>query len=446
MSTNDRPRALVVGLGTSGVAASALLARKGYRVTANDRRGSAELAGSLARLPEGVATRLGSHPTDLLDGTDLVVASPGVPWDLSLLAEARRRGIETIAEEELAARSMAGVPMVGVTGSNGKSTVTSLLGEILLAAGRRAGVGGNLGTAASELALEGGWEALVLELSSFQLEGCTTLRPRVAVLLNLSPDHLDRHPDMAGYLAAKARIFACQDGSDEAVLNADDPALAGLEVPSRLSRFSLSDTGAEAHVAAGMLVVDGEPVVPRSELPLLGDHNVGNALAAALAARRLGVGRDAIAAGLRSFKGLPHRHRVVAQDRGVRWVDDSKGTNIGATAAGLPGYPPGTIHLILGGLGKGQDFSDLRPATEGKLAAIYLIGEAAEEIGLALEGVAPLERCGTLDEAVRRAAARARPGDTVLLSPACASFDQFKDYAHRGDEFARLARAAAGAR
>jgi len=446
MSTNDRPRALVVGLGTSGIAASALLVRQGYRVTANDRKGSAELAGSLARLPEGVATLLGSHPTDLLDGTDLVVASPGVPWDLSLLAEARRRGIETIAEVELATRSMTGVPMVGVTGSNGKSTVTSLVGEILGAVGLRAGVGGNLGTAASELALEGGWEALVLELSSFQLEGCTTLRPRVALLLNLSPDHLDRHPDMACYLAAKARIFACQHGSDDAVLNADDPALAGLKVPSRLSRFSLSDTAAEAHVAAGMLVVDGEPVAPRSELPLLGDHNVANALAAALAARRLGVGRDAIAAGLRSFKGLPHRHRVVAEGSGVRWVDDSKGTNIGATAAGLPGYPAGTIHLILGGLGKGQDFSDLRPATEGKLAALYLIGEAAQEIGRALEGVAPLERCGTLDEAVRRAAARARPGDTVLLSPACASFDQFKDYAHRGDEFARLARAAAGGR
>jgi len=446
MSESDRPRALVVGLGTSGVAASALLARRGYRVTANDRRNEAELAASLSRLPEGVVAALGGHPARLLDDVDLVVASPGVPWALPLLVEARRRRIETIAEVELAARVVTGVPIVGVTGSNGKSTVTTLIGEILLAAGRRAGVGGNLGTAASELALEGGWDALVLELSSFQLEGCTTLRPRVALLLNLSPDHLDRHPDMASYLAAKARIFACQDGSDAAVLNADDPAVRALEVPSRVSRFSLSDRRAEAHAEGGALVLDGQALLPRAELPLLGDHNVANALAAALAADRLGVGRDAIAAGLRSFKGLPHRHRIVAESRGVRWVDDSKGTNIGATAAGLPGYPAGTIHLILGGLGKGQDFTDLRPAADGKLARVYLIGEAADEIGAALEGVAPIERCGTLEEAVRRAAALAHPGDTVLLSPACASFDQFRDYAHRGDEFARLARASAGVR
>ena len=444
MSTNDRPRALVIGLGTSGIAASALLVRQGYRVTANDCRGAAELAENLAKLPAGVVTALGGHPNELLDSADLVVASPGVPWEEPLLAEARRRGIETIAEVELAVRSMAGVPMVGVTGSNGKSTVTSLVGEIGRAAGWRTGIGGNIGTAASELALGSGWDVVVLELSSFQLEGCSTLRPRVALLLNLSPDHLDRHPSMAGYLAAKARIFACQGPSDFAVLNADDPALVGLDVPSRLCRFSLSDSTAEAHVAAGVLILDGEPLIPRADVPLLGDHNVANALAASLAARRLGLGRDAIVAGLRSFKGLPHRHRVVAEANGVRWVDDSKGTNVGATAAGLPGYPTGTVHLILGGLGKGQDFTDLRPVTEGRLAGIYLIGEAAREIGAALEGIAPIEWCGTLDQAVRRAAARARPGDTVLLSPACASFDQFRDYAHRGDEYARLVRAAVG--
>ncbi|MBZ5588063.1 MAG: UDP-N-acetylmuramoyl-L-alanine--D-glutamate ligase [Acidobacteriia bacterium] len=444
MSTNDRPRALVVGLGTSGLAAAALLVRQGCHVTANDHRSAAELADNLAKLPAGVATALGGHPVELLEGTDLVVASPGVPWDLELLAEARRRGIETIAEVELAVRSMPAVPIVGVTGSNGKSTVTSLLGEVARAARWRAGVGGNIGTAASELALAGTWDVAVLELSSFQLEGCTTLRPRVALLLNLSPDHLDRHPSMAHYLAAKARIFAHQEPSDFAVLNADDSALSTLSPPSRLARFSLSNTSAEAHLAAGMLVVDGEPLIPRSELPLLGDHNAANALAASLAASRLGIARNAIVAGLRTFQGLPHRHRVVAEGNGVRWVDDSKGTNIGATAAGLPGYAAGTVHLILGGLGKGQDFRDLRPTAEGRLARIYLIGEAAPEIARALEGVAPLEWCGTLDEAVRRAAARARPGDTVLLSPACASFDQFRDYAHRGEEYARLARAVVG--
>jgi UDP-N-acetylmuramoylalanine--D-glutamate ligase len=446
MKTTRNSSAVVVGLGASGVAAATLLARDGWRVTVNDRATEWELDASLGRLPDGVAAVLGCHPVTLLDGTALVVVSPGVPWDLPLLVEARRRRIEVIAEVELAARAMPGVPIVGVTGSNGKTTVTSLLGEIASAAGWHAGVGGNIGTAASELALAGGWDAAILELSSFQLEGCATLRPKVAVLLNLSPDHLDRHSNVASYLAAKARIFAWQKRNDFAVLNADDPACSGLSVPSRTVRFSLSDAGAQAHLAAGTLVLDGEALMSRAELPLLGEHNTANALAAALAASRLGIGRAPIAQALRSFKALPHRHQVVAEANNVRWVDDSKGTNIGATAAGLSGYPAGTVHLILGGLGKGQEFRELRPAVERRLARIYLIGEAADAIGAALEGAAPIERCGTLEEAVRRAALLARPGDTVLLSPACASFDQFRDYRHRGDEFARLARATAGRR
>jgi UDP-N-acetylmuramoylalanine--D-glutamate ligase len=209
-------------------------------------------------------------------------------------------------------------------------------------------------------------------------------------------------------------------------------------------RFSLSDLTAEAHLEGGVLVLDGEPLLSRAELPLLGEHNVANALAAALAASRLGVPMAAIAHALRRAAALPHRHQVVAQAGGILWVDDSKGTNIGATAAGLAGYAPGTVHLILGGLGKGQDFRELRPAAEGRLVRLYLIGEAAEQIAAAMAGAAPIERCGALEEAVRRAAAQARPGDVVLLSPACASFDQFRNYAHRGEEFARLAQAVAG--
>ena len=444
MMTTRASAAVVVGLGTSGVAAATLLVRDGWSVTVNDRATEWELDATLGRLPNGVATLLGCHPATPPDGTALVVVSPGVPWDLPMLVEARRRRIEVIAEVELAARSLDGVLIVGVTGSNGKTTVTSMLGDIARAAGWRTGVGGNIGTAASELALEGGWDVVVLELSSFQLEGCATLRPKVAVLLNLSPDHLDRHPSVASYLAAKARIFDRQTRGDFAVLNADDPACSSLTVPSRAVRFSLSDAGAQAHLAEGSLVLDGEPLLPRAELPLLGEHNAANALAAALAASRLGIGRAPIAQALRSFKALPHRHQVVAEAGGVRWVDDSKGTNIGATAAGLSGYAAGTVHLILGGLGKGQDFRELRPAAGHGLARIYLIGEAADAIAAALEGAAPIERCGTLGEAVRRAAALARPGDTVLLSPACASFDQFRDYRHRGDEFARLALAVAG--
>jgi UDP-N-acetylmuramoylalanine--D-glutamate ligase len=441
--TVDR-RALVVGLGASGVAAARLLVRDGWLVTITDLRGHAELAARLAELPEGVETALGGHPVSLLDATSLLVVSPGVAWELPLLAEARRRGVEVIAEIELAFRARPERPLVGVTGSNGKTTVTALIGEILRTAGVAVGVGGNIGTAACALALDPAVATWVLELSSFQLEGCSRLRPRVGLLLNLSPDHLDRHASMDAYRAVKARLFAAQRGEDLALLNADDPIVAAQDVPARLERFSLNDPGAEAHLRAGELILDGAPLVSRAELPLLGDHNVANALAAALAGARMGVPRDAIATALRRFKGLPHRHQLVGEVAGVRWVEDSKGTNIGATAAGLAGYPPGRVHLVLGGLGKGQDFSLLRPSIEGRVARLYVIGQAADEIAAALEGAAPIERCGTLDEAVRRGATLARPGDTVLLSPACASFDQFRDYADRGDAFARLVRSATG--
>ncbi len=440
MNDSSPRRALVVGLGASGLGAAHLLAGQGYEVRANDQASAEQLALQPEALPPGTQVSLGGHHPSLLEGVGLVVASPGVPWHLPLLAEAQRRGIEVIAEVELAWRALSEVPLLGITGSNGKSTVTAMLGAILRHAGVRTGVGGNIGPAASELARQPGWQAIVLELSSFQLEGCTTLRPAVGVLLNLCPDHLDRHPDMATYLAAKARLFARQGPCDLAVLNADDPAVRDLPVPGQRAHFSLTDTAAAAHAGGEHLVIDGNPLMRRGDLPLLGDHNLANALAAALAAVRFGIPASAAAEALASFSGLPHRHQLVAERCGVRWVDDSKGTNVGATAAGLAGYPPGTIHLILGGLGKGQDFTPLRGAVTGRVARAYLIGAAAEEIAAALAGVVPVARCDTLEEAVARAAALARPGDTVLLSPACASFDQFRDYAHRGDEFARLAR------
>jgi len=433
-------RALVVGLGASGVGAAHLLAAQGWQVRANDRAPAGQLAIEAGALPAGTQLCLGGHPLSLLKGVGLVVVSPGVPWDLPLLVEARRRGVEVVAEVELAWRALSHVPLLGITGSNGKTTVTAMLGAILQHAGVRTGVGGNIGRAASELAQQGGWQALVWELSSFQLEGCTTLRPQVGLLLNLCADHLDRHRDMAAYLAAKARLFANQGPDDVAVLNADDPAVCDLPAPGQRAHFSLTNPCAAAHTSGEQLVVDGQVVMRRGDLRLLGDHNLANALAAALAAVRFGIRHSTVAEALASFGGLPHRHQLVAEGRGVRWVDDSKGTNVGATAAGLAGYPPGTIHLILGGLGKGQDFTPLRRAVAGRVARAYLIGAAAEEIAAALTGALPVERCETLDVAVARAAALAQPGDTVLLSPACASFDQFRDYAHRGDEFARLAR------
>ncbi len=437
-------RALVVGLGSSGVAAASLLHRAGWRVSVNDRGEADALAARLGELPEGVDATLGGHPADLIDGVSLVVVSPGVPWDLPLLAAARERGTEVVAEVELAWRHIGDVPLVGVTGSNGKSTVTALIGSILRAAGFRTAVGANLGTPASQLVATGPWDAHVWELSSFQLEGCTTLRPTVGVLLNVSADHLDRHHDVGAYLRAKARLFAAQSPDDAAVLNGDDDLVRRLRTPARRFFFSLHAGRADGRLVDDTLVLDGTPLLHRDELPLLGDHNVANALAAALAALRLGVAAEAVARGLRSFEGLPHRHRLVAESRGVRFVDDSKGTNIGATAAGLAGYPAGTIHLILGGLGKGQDFHQLRDAVAGRVAHVYLIGESAPAIAAALADVVPVDDSGTLENAVARAAAAARPGDTVLLSPACASFDQFDDYGHRGDVFASLARAAAG--
>ncbi|MBP7797158.1 MAG: UDP-N-acetylmuramoyl-L-alanine--D-glutamate ligase [Thermoanaerobaculaceae bacterium] len=434
--------ALVVGLGASGVAAAHLLSREGWRVTVNDKADADALSDRLAQLPDKCESVLGDHPVGLLDSVSLVVVSPGVPWDLGLLSAARERGVEVIAEVELAFRFFT-APLLGITGSNGKTTTTALTGEILKVAGWKTAVGGNIGTPAAALVHDDEWDAVVLELSSFQLQGCTTLRPRVGALLNLSPDHLDRHPTMAAYIDAKTRLFACQRPDDWAVLNRDDTPLHGLRTPSRQVFFSLVDRSAEAHIAEGNLVLDGVPLLPRRNLPLLGDHNVANALAAALLAARAGVSREAIATALAAFSGLPHRHQQVAAARDVRFVNDSKGTNIGATAAGLAGYPPGSIHLILGGLGKGQDFHELAPAMVGRVARAYLIGSATEEIAAALADTVPFEVCGTLAVAVERAFALAHAGDTVLLSPACASFDQFANYADRGEQFARLARTVA---
>ena len=438
MTGTLQPRALVVGLGASGTAACLLLLRHGWLVRVNDRAAPESLTESLGQIPAQVERVLGGHPPAALAGVSLVVVSPGVPWDLPLLAEARLHNLEVVDEVELAYRFLADTPLVAVTGSNGKSTVTSWIGTMAESAGQRAGVGANLGTPASALVLTGGWDVMVWELSSFQLEGCTSLRPRVGVLLNISADHLDRHGDLDGYLAAKRRIFDTQQGFDTAVLNADDPLVAAVAPPARRAVFSLTRPSAEAHLSRDTLVLDDEPLVDRRDLLLLGAHNVANALASALAASRAGIPREAIIAGLTTFPGLPHRHRLVAEVRGVRWVDDSKGTNIGATAAGLAGYPPGRIHLILGGLGKGQDFTALGPAMKGRVVRAYLIGAAARELAEALAGAAELEPCGTLETAVARAAAHTRPGDVVLLSPACASFDQFHSYAHRGNEFARL--------
>lgn len=431
-------RVLVVGLGASGLAAARLAAADGSAVQATDRRPEAELGPALAELPPAARTFLGGHPSACLEGVDLMVVSPGVDTTAAIVAEARARGIAVATELEFAWRHRPEAPLAAVTGSNGKSTVTVLIAEMLTASGVAVRAGGNLGPPASELVLEGGWETWVLEVSSFQAELLTALRPRVGLLLNLSQDHLERHPDMATYLAAKRRLFAFQRAGDAAVLNLDDPASVGSTVPSRRLLFSL-ERPAHGWLDGGRLVVHDQPLLAADRIALQGRHNLANALAAALTALELGADRAAVARTLETFEGLSHRHRRVHSQGGVQWVDDSKATNVGATLAALGGYPEGSVHLILGGLGKGQDFSPLAAVVGRTAAAVYLIGQDAERIAAALGSAAPIELCGSLDEAVRRARAAARAGHTVLLAPACASFDQFSDYAERGDRFASLA-------
>jgi UDP-N-acetylmuramoylalanine--D-glutamate ligase len=433
------PQVLVVGLGSSGIAAARLAAADGSKVWATDLRPESELATELADLGGDVRTFLGGHPESCLEGVGLVIASPGVPADAPLLEEARRRGIAINTEIEFAWFHQPQAELVAVTGSNGKSTVTELTARMLVAAGRSTVAGGNLGTPASQLVLDGGWESWVLEISSFQAELLTAMAPRAAVFLNLSQDHLERHPDLDAYLAAKQRLFAFQTDADTAVLNADDPMAAATRTEARQRHFSISGP-ADAALDGDELVLDGEPIIRSAEVRLSGMHNLANALAASLAAAVLGATPAAMAATLNTFDGLEHRHRTVHTEDGVCWVDDSKATNVGATLAALHGYPDRSLHLILGGQAKGQDFKILADEVRRAVTRLYVIGEDGPAIAKTLAGTAATENCETLAEAVRRARRNAASGEWVLLAPACASFDQFSDYGERGDRFTDLAR------
>jgi UDP-N-acetylmuramoylalanine--D-glutamate ligase len=446
----DWRRALVYGLGVSGVAAARLLRARGVEVVGVDARPRAALVlGGLGDDP-GVTLLAGADPPALpaVAGPpiDAVVVSPGVPPDRPLVADARRRGLPVVAEVELAFPLLAG-PVVAITGSNGKSTTTAMTGAMLRAAGFAVEVCGNIGEAVSARVDGPPGRVFVVELSSFQLEAVDTFRPRAAALLNLAPDHLDRHGGMGAYAAAKRRLFARQGEGDVAVLNADDPEAAATALAATAARRrSFSRLGAveDGCFVAGDRVVEAAPGAPpadlfdRADVPVAGAHNLENAMAAALLARALGAAAAAIRGGLAGFRGLPHRMERVADHRGVLWYDDSKGTNAAATAKSLADLPDGRVHLILGGRAKGEDPRVLAPLVALKARRVYLIGEAADDFARALGGAAPCERAGTLERAVAAAAAAARPGDVVLLSPACASFDQFRNYAHRGERFREL--------
>jgi UDP-N-acetylmuramoylalanine--D-glutamate ligase len=439
MQVEAPSRVLVVGLGRSGLAAARLATADGAEVWVTDLRPESELLDAAAKLPRGVRTFFGSHPDACIDGVELVVVSPGVPADASLLEGARVRGVSVLTEVEFAWLHRPAAPLAAVTGSNGKSTVTELVARMLRETGQEAAAGGNIGTAASELVLEDGWESWVLEISSFQAELLTAMKPKAAVFLNLGQDHLERHSDLAGYLRAKRRLFAFQSADDVAVLNADDQVVASTPTAARRRTFSISGP-ADACLDGDRLLLDGELLLGANEMRLSGVHNLANALAAALAATSLGARPEAVVSTLTVFDGLDHRHRTVHIADGVRWVDDSKATNVGATLAALRGYPDGSVHLILGGQAKGQDFSVLLAEVRRAVDRLYLIGEDGPAIGEALEGTASAEYCHALDEAVACARRSATPGQWVLLAPACASFDQFSDFGERGDRFADLAR------
>jgi UDP-N-acetylmuramoylalanine--D-glutamate ligase len=427
---------LVLGAGISGRSAAAFCAREGARVVLADERTDADAAG----LPGEVELRLGAPFPDPAE-FDLVVPSPGVPP-----ARYRARARRVWGDIELAGRALA-VPIVAVTGTNGKSTTVRLLEAMLRAAGLRARAGGNVGDAALGLVGEP-LDVAVLEVSSFQLETIESFRPRVAVLLNVTPDHLDRHGDLAGYLAAKARIFENQAGDDVAIVNAD-PALDALaaRLVTRVWRFAAR--GAAPHGAGW----DGEAVCLRlggaaQRLPLEGLPRPSgplreNLLAALLAVTALGAEPAKALAALASFRPLPHRTEWVAERAGVAWVNDSKATNPGATAPALA-LESRPVVWIAGGKDKGLDYAELAAAPLAGVRRALLIGEAAPRIAAALGGRVQHETVGTLENAVARAAELARPGDVVLLSPACASFDQFRNFEHRGERFRELVLALPG--
>lgn len=434
---------LVVGLGRSGRAAARLCFDLGARVTVTDRKSEADLGDSAAGLPAGVVREFGGHRAETFRAADLVVLSPGVP-DGPEIAAARAGGVPVTGELELASRFVSAL-VVAITGTNGKSTTTALCGAILRSTGRPTFVGGNLGEPLAEAVATppaGPGGVCVVECSSFQLETVETFRPRIAVLLNLTADHLDRYPDMAAYAAAKARIFAAQGPADFAVVNVDDPLVVEVAAGLRARRIEIStrrpigsDGGWGEDGGLGLRLMGGG--VERYPFPtagLLGRHNQENALAALAAARLAGATPTEAVRALHAFRPLAHRMELVAETRGIAYFDDSKGTNVGAVCAAIGDFPRPVV-LIAGGRDKGGDYAPLAAALGRVGRGAVLIGEAADRIAAALAPILPVERAPSMRDAVAAATRMARPGDAVVLSPACSSFDMFRDYEHRAQVF-----------
>jgi len=435
-------RVLVVGLGKSGVASALFLKARGARVTVSDTKSPDQLRDEIPiLLDHGITVETGGHGERTFRGQDLIVVSPGVPVDAPPLVQARTAGEPVIGEIELAAQNLTG-PIVAITGSNGKTTTTTLAGEILAAGGLPVAVGGNIGTPAISLVEGASRETvIVLEVSSFQLETIQTFRPKLAVILNITPDHLDRHRTFRTYVDAKARIFENQQPDDFAVLNEDDPTCRTLRDRTRAEVFWFSR---KQEVQNGAWVRDGKilfrdgsgqsEVMLVSEIPLKGAHNVENVLAGVCAGALMGCEPAKIRKAIQEFKAVEHRLEYVATIKGVEYFNDSKATNVDATIKALESFPK-NIHLILGGKDKGSDYTVLNDLLRERVKRVYTIGAAAEKIESQIKGAAEIVHAETLDNAIRRAAAVAQSGDVVLLAPACASFDQFQSYNHRGRVF-----------
>lgn len=436
--TIEHRKALIVGLGKTGVSAARHLVDRGWQIAVTDTRAEPPGRDQLASVAPKAECSFGHLDSSLLVDTKLVVASPGIALREPLIAEAIARGIEVVGDVELFAREVK-APVVGITGTNGKSTVTTLVGRMAARAGRKVCVGGNLGTPVLDLLSESVPELYVLELSSFQLETTQSLQLLAATVLNLSEDHLDRHGSMAAYAAAKARVFR---RCGTAVINCDDRFVRGMsqESAKKVVGFSIEGaTGAEYSLmergGERWLAVRGQPVLAVSAMRLAGLHNAANALAALALGEACGLPLPPMLDELREFAGLPHRSQWVAEKRGVRYINDSKGTNVGATVATVSGMP-GVLLLIAGGDGKGQDFAPLASALSSRARIVLLIGRDASRLADVLKDRCEIVRCASLEEAVDEAAQRAVSGEIVLLSPACASLDMFRDYIERGERFA----------
>ena len=435
---------LVVGLARTGMATALFCAARGANVTATDARTETEIGDAIAPLrTAGVSLELSGHREDTFLEQDLIVPSPGVPADALLLQAARAKGVTIWSEVELADRFLDG-RLIGITGSNGKTTTTSLIDHILKDAGFSTILAGNIGTPLIARVEQTNNDTIaVVELSSFQLELIETFRPNISVFLNLTSDHLDRHHTFEAYGRAKARIFENQTEADSAVLNADDSAATPL-APSKphVYWFSRKQRMAQGAFMRENEIIfrqsgDEEVILNLQEIPLMGAHNVENVLAAVAATRLAGAEPAAIAKGVRSFAGVEHRLEFVAEIGGVRYYNDSKATNVDATLKALDAFP-GRILIVLGGKDKGNDYTVLQRPLREKAVLALLIGAAAEKIERQIAGSVAIERAGTIERAVEIASHAARPGDVVLLAPACASFDQFQNYEHRGRVFKDL--------